>query len=188
VYANSGTGDPIDYDVAISSTANLFFVTTPLAVPGVWRFGVRAYSLVTELEEQNLDAAVTIVLNAGGVDISQQPKAPTSLRAHATAGGAIRVEWSYNTLNPIPVPTGFHVYLGTGTPDYTSPAATVSFTSSVGGSYYVDLPDQTDGVTYAIGVRAYNAAAEEPNTNTVLVTADATGPGAVTSLTSVAVI
>ena len=45
-----------------------------------------------------------------------------------------------------------------------------------------------DGVTYVIGVRAYNATAEEPNTMTVTVTADATGPEPVDSLTAVAAV
>jgi hypothetical protein len=37
-----------------------------------------------------------------------------------------------------------------------------------------------------IGVRAFNAVAEETNTKTVTVTADATGPSAVNSLTATA--
>jgi hypothetical protein len=41
-------------------------------------------------------------------------------------------------------------------------------------------------MTYTIGVRAYNATAEESNSNTVIVTADATGPAAVGALTGTA--
>jgi hypothetical protein len=44
----------------------------------------------------------------------------------------------------------------------------------------------TDGTTYTIGVRAYNATAEEMNTNAVTVTAIATGPAQVDGLVGVA--
>ena len=64
-------------------------------------------------EEQNLDAAVTIILDDSGNDITNRPKPPFAIRSFATAGGSIRVEWAYNTINPRPIPTGFHVYLGT---------------------------------------------------------------------------
>ena len=83
-------------------------------------------------EEKNLDASVTIILDAMGIDISQRPKAPTALRAFAKAGGTIRVEWAYNTINPSPVPTGFHIYRGTGgSPSYASPVATVNFAAAI---------------------------------------------------------
>ena len=71
----------------------------PLALPRTWRFGVRAYDTATMLEEENLDAAVTIILDAAGIDITNRPKAPTALRAFPRAGGTIRVEWAYNTIN-----------------------------------------------------------------------------------------
>jgi hypothetical protein len=189
IYSNSGVGDPIDYTTAIATTATLCWTTAPLAAPGVWRFGVRAYSTVSGLEEENLDAAVTIVLDAAGNDISNQPKAPTALRAIARQGGTIRVEWAYNTVNPSPVPTGFHLYSGTGgTPNYSSIVATVAFTAAIGGGYFSDVTGLTDGTAYTFGVRAYNGTAEETNTLTATTTADATGPAAVVDLTSTAIV
>ena len=142
----------------------------------------------TMLEEENLDCAVTIILDASGIDITNRPKAPTALRALARAGGTIRVEWAYNTINPSPVPTGFHVYKGTGgMPSYGSPAATVSFQAAIAGSFMADLSGLTNGTVYTIGVRAYNSTAEEPNTVTVNCTADSTGPTAVVSLMATAI-
>jgi hypothetical protein len=188
IYGNTGAADPIDYDSPITSTSGLAWTSFPLTYPGVWRFGVRAYYEGTSLEEMNLDAAVTIILDASGNDISTQPKAPDHLKAFAKAGGTIRVEWSYNTINPLPVPSGFHIYIGTtGVPNYGSPEATVSFGSAVAGSFFCDLPSLADGTTYAIGVRAYNAIAEEANTITIFCAADATGPGPVVGLTATAV-
>ena len=145
-----------------------------MPIPGTWKFGVRAYDTVTMLlEEENLDCSIVLILDAAGVDITNRPKPPTALRAFATAAGTIRVEWAYNTINPSPAPTGFHVYIGTGgTPSYVTPAATVSFFSAIGGTYVADLAALTGGIVYTVGVRAYNGIAEEPNTSTVNVTAD----------------
>ena len=41
-----------------------------------------------------------------------------------------------------------------------------------------------NAIAYTIGVRAYNATAEESNTTTVTVIADSVGPSPVTSLTA----
>jgi hypothetical protein len=70
--------------------------------------------------------------------------------------------------------TGYHIYFGTGgTPNYASPVATVLFAAATANTFATNLPGLTDGTTYTIGVRAYIATAEEANTNTVTVTADA---------------
>lgn len=103
----------------------------------------------------------------------------------------MRVEWGYpisGTQARATAPTGFHVYIGTGgAPSYGSPAATVLFTSGIINSFGASLTGLTGGTTYQIGVRAYNAVAEEPNTAFVSVTADSAGPAPVDSLTGTAV-
>lgn len=132
---------------------------------------------------------MTIILDASGNDISQRPKPPTVLWAFPTKGGGIRVEWAYNTLNPSPVVTGFHVYIGVGTPPtYITPAATVLFQSAIAGSFVANLAGLTNGATYQIGVRAYNAVAEEPNVVVVSVVAISIGPTAVIDLTAAAIV
>jgi len=189
IYSNTGIADPINYASAIATTSLLTWTSSALTYPGTWSFGVRAFDPVSGLEEENLDAAVTIILDASGVDISQRPKPPLALRAFPTAGGGIRVEWAYNTINPAPIPTGFHVYQGTGgMPSYGSPAATVSFAAAIAGTFVANLAGLSNGIAYTIGVRAYNATAEEPNTVTVTVTADSAGPSAVVSLTATAIV
>lgn len=140
-------------------------------------------------EEENLDCALTLILSSSGLDVSQQPAPPFGLRAFPTANGGIRVEWAYNTINPKVIPTGFHVYIGTGgTPSYAIPAATVSFATAIAATFVANLTGLSSGTTYTIGVRAYNAVTEEPNTNTVNCTADSTGPSAVVSLTAMAIV
>lgn len=123
VYSNAGNG-PINYSSIVATVFGLTWTSPPLAFPDTWMFGVRAFD--ANGEEQNLDAAVTIILDGAGNDITNRPKPPFALRAFPTAGGAIRVEWSYNTINPQPIPTGFYVYLGTTTPALLIPTSPIS--------------------------------------------------------------
>ena len=70
---------------------------------------------------------------------------------------------------------------------YGTPAATVSFQSAIAGTFVANISGLKNGVTYLVGVRAYNATAEEPNTTTVAVTADSVGPTAVLDLAATGV-
>jgi hypothetical protein len=182
IYANTGAGDPINYLVPIATVYGLTYTTSPLSYPGDWKIAVRAFNVYGE--EKNLDCEVELILDSSGNDITNRPTAPTALRAFATVGGGIRVEWAYPPpLNPAKTPTGFHVYDGIGSVNYISPVATVSWGSGIVNMFVANLSGLTGGTTYQIGVRAYNGTAEEPNTNFVTVTADTTGPGPVDSLT-----
>jgi hypothetical protein len=190
IYANTGAGDPINYAspvATITSPATMTWSSSALTHPGTWSFGVRAFDTVSGLEEQNLDCSVTIALDASGHDITNQPPAPVGLRAFATAGGTIRVEWTSPPTSAAQQPQGFYIYFGTGgTPNYASAAATALFAAATANTFATNLAGLTDGTTYTIGVRAYNATATETNTNTVTATAVSVGPTAVVSLTAVA--
>jgi hypothetical protein len=84
-------------------------------------------------------------------------------------------------------PTGFHVYLGSGgSPDYSNPVATVVAGTALLGQYTTLLKGLKNGITYQVGVRAFNGVAEEKNTFTTSVVAVSIGPGAVVGLTGVA--
>ena len=86
-------------------------------------------------------------------------------------------------------PTGFNVYCTAGDAvSYAAPSAVVAFSTGIRNAFVVNLPGLADGTAYAIGVRAYNATAEEPNTVAVSATADATGPAAVDVLTAAAIV
>ena len=188
VTTSTATGDsgPIDYSTPIATLYGLTWTSSSLAYPDDWKFGVRAFN--SNGEEKNLDAAVEIILDSSGDDITNRPFVPLALRAFALAGGVIRIEWTYAAMNLAKLPTGFHVYIGTGgLPSYGSPVATVSYQSAIAGSFVANLAGLSNGVTYAVGVRSYNASAEELNTTFVLVTADAAGPASVISLTAAAI-
>lgn len=157
-----------------------------LSVPGIWSFGVRAADAYGE--EQNLDCSVTITLDATGRDISNMPAPPVGLRAIPTAGAGLTIIWSYPPTSGPGVPIGFHVYLGTaGAPDYTNAAATVTFGAAILGSWTAGLNGLIDGVTYSIGVRAFNAMGEEQNTATVSTMPDGAGPPPVSGLTATSI-
>jgi Concanavalin A-like lectin/glucanases superfamily len=188
VYANTGAGDPINYVTPVATVNGLTWTSSPLSYAGNWKFAVRAFYYPNGLEEQNLDCEIELILDSGGNDITNRPVAPTGLRALAVAGGNIKIEWSYpNPPIPAQTPTGFHVYSGVGSLSYATPTQTVSYGSSIMNTFTAILSGLTNGTTYMIGVRAFNATAEEPNTATVTCTSDATGPTAVQSLTAVAV-
>jgi hypothetical protein len=186
IYSNSGAGLPINYATPIATVSGTTWTSGPLAFPADWWFAVRAFNSFGE--EQNLDAAVELILNAAGDDITNQPLPPLGLRAFAMAAGAVRVEWGFANVQPARVPTGFHVYIGTGgVPSYITPAATVSYASAIANTFVANLTGLSGGTVYTIGVRAFNASAEETNTTTVNVTADTTGPAPVDSLTATAI-
>ena len=179
-------GDPVDYAAPIGAVMATTWTTLGLAAPGTWAFGVRAAD--GNGEEENLDCAVTIVLDASGNDISARPAPPVGLRAFPLAGGAVRVEW-YSPPVREAAPVGFNVYLGPGaTPDYATPTAVVAYGSGLFNTFVADLSGLTDGAVYSIGVRAFNASGEEANTISVGVTADATGPLPVDLLIATAIV
>ena len=189
VYGNAGSG-PIDHGTLIAtvSGASTTFWTSPgLTAPGAWSFGVRAFN--SNGEELNLDCAVTIMLDASGNDITNKPLPPSGVRAFATPGGGIRVEWYYPLTRGLTTPVGFSVYVGTGaTPNYASPAATVLYSAGFFNMFVANIAGLNDGTTYTIGVRAYNSSGPEENTIAVSVTADAIGPAAVDSLFATAIV
>ncbi len=136
------------------------------------------------LEEQNVDCAVTITLNASRADVTNQPPAPLALSARATAGGGAVLDWVYAPPSAANAPTGFHVYVGVGAPSFGSPVATVPYAGQ--RAFQATLSGLTGGSIYAVAVRAYNAIAEEQNANLATFTAASTAPTSVRNLTATA--
>jgi hypothetical protein len=94
---------------------------------------VRAYDGTNE--EKNADAHVDVILDAARADITRVPFAPKGLVVRnipATGSAAnVRLDWSCPSYDREHLPTGFHVYKGTPTVSYASPAATVTYTLGV---------------------------------------------------------
>jgi hypothetical protein len=184
VYANSEEGDPIKYTspVAVVTSGTSWNTSTLVANASYW-LGVRAFDTVTGLEEENIDCVVEIVLDVNGRDITCRPLPPIGTRALAIAGGSIRVEWFYAGVSRSRVPVGFNLYIGAGTvPVYGVPAKSVAYAGAVNNTFYAIVSGLTDGVTYAIGVRAFNQSGEETNLTVVTATAKTGGPMPVVGL------
>jgi hypothetical protein len=183
IYSNTGSDDLINYTTPLGTAliSDTSWTSTALTAPGTWRFGVHAFNF--DGEEQNLDCSVTIVLDAFGNDISNQPLSPMGIRSFATPNGSIRVEWYYPSTRGPTAPIGFNVYIGIGlTPNYSTPAKKVLYSAGLYNVFVANISGLIDETTYSVGVRAYNWSGEEQNTITVSVTADATGPAAVSFL------
>jgi hypothetical protein len=188
VYANQGLGDAINYAVPVGIATSLSWTSGSLKVPGQYKLGVRAFDSSTNLEEQNVDAAVFLSLDAAGNDVTKVPFPPVGLRAFPKAGGGIRVEWICPIGNPSRQPIGFHVYISLGsTIDYSKPAVTVPWPSGRFNVFTADQAGLRDGAVYSISVRAYSAIGEESNTVAVTVKADGTPPSLVDSLEAFAI-
>ena len=93
VYANQGLGDRHQLCHTCGRCHRPQLDERSLNVPGQYRFGVRAFDSSTGLEEQNIDAAVLLSLDAAGNDVTRVPFPPVGLRAFPKAGGVVRVEW-----------------------------------------------------------------------------------------------
>ena len=159
VYANIESSDPIDYESPVATVSATTWMSGTLTAPGTWRFGVRAFN--RSGEEQNLDCSATIILDAYGNDITNRPAPPTGLRAFATAGGGIRVEWWYPSVNGTKAPTGFHVYTGhVSVPEavssYSSVAVPNQSIPNAGNS--TTVPVVTPDYAYPAATMLYSAA------------------------------
>ena len=183
IYSGNSSGGPIDYTTIVATAGSLSAALAALPLGSTTRLAVRAYDTVSGLEEQNVDAVLTITVGSTGADLTGVPRPPIALSARAAAAGAVRLDWSYPYPGSKNLPVGFHVYRGpTGAVSYASPVATVLY----GGvpNLHTTVTGQTDAVSYDFVVRSYNAAGEEGNTVAVTVVADATAPLNVQSLTA----
>lgn len=179
VYANQGDGGPIDYSTPVATTDGLEWTTQPLAA-GEWRFGVRAFGSVSGLEEENVDAAVLIIVDPSGADITNRPAPPFGLRLRNETGGRVIAEWTHPGGVGAERPTGFNIYTGWPTPDYNAPAMTTT-SRAFHGSFSAVLEGLSDG-NLAVAVRAFNGTAEETNLDFVTVLVDGTPPDPVDDL------
>jgi hypothetical protein len=186
VYANDGAGGPIDYDTVIATTNTLSYVTDTLTGPAVWSFGVRAYDGDTHLEERNVDAVVTVRLDAAGHDITNIPAPVLALTGHAGKAGKAVLSWQYQTSDPAKTPRQFNVYQGTSSVNYTSPVTTVPYRSLL-RVFQATVSGLTGGTTYRFSVRAANTTGEEQSTSTVVVQSETAGPSAVIGVSGSAV-
>jgi hypothetical protein len=187
VYGNVGSGGPVDYSTVLQDSPTTTFAM--ILSPGQWSFGVRAYDSTSGLEEMNTDAVVDVVIGSDLIDHTSVPNAPIGLTTTATVGGGCSVNWAYATTGQPGAPTAFDVWLwpAGGVNWSVPPAATVPANLSRGDisrHYSASLSGLIDGASYAVGVRAVNAAGSDGNTQTVDAIGSSGGPAAVVGLTA----
>lgn len=183
IYGNSGTGGAVDHSTILATVTGTSWESPALALGSRWTFAVRAFDEASGLEESNIDASVSIVIDGSGLDVTDLPGPPQAVTARATSSGIARIDWAY----PAPRsrakrPMGFHLYRGAPTPDFSEVAATVVYRDAP--SFAAAISGLEGGVTYQVAVRAFNSTGEEANPLTASVTAKESGPSAVDDLTS----
>ena len=167
IYSNGGAGGPVDYANPVAITPALAFEAGPVSPSTDTTFAVRAFDPLTGLEESNTDARVRVVIDAGGRDVSGRPDPPFAVTLAASAGGGARVSWAYRPAVSAGVPTGFHVYFGpAGDGPGPTPVATVGYLPGRLG-YSCELPGPLGFATYAVSVRAFNAAGADAGSGVV---------------------
>jgi hypothetical protein len=183
IYANDGLGGPINFTTPVATVTGTSWTTPTLLPNGVYRYCVRTFDTVTGLEDDNADAIVEIRLDASGYDVSGVPSPAFAISARATASGGAQVSWAWLPRPNEANPTGFRVWLTAGvTVNYAAaPTATVAFVAGR-RAYGAALTGLVAGTTYSIGVRAYNAAGDEPNTERAELVGLASPPGTVSGL------
>jgi hypothetical protein len=184
IYGNGGGGGPIDYTTPLATTATLTWTSGVLPADSGWKFAVRAFDTTSGLEETNVDAVAAIDLNAVQRDVTNLPFPPEHLTVDPVAGGAV-VHWSYPFTAAANRPNAFFVYIGSPVPDYGGDLSTVLYNRGI-VLYRSVITGLTPGVTYQVGVRAYNYVGEEQNTTVASVTIPASAPANVDSLAGTA--
>lgn len=158
IYSNDGQGGDVEYATPIATSAAPTYGVGPLAAPSDTTFAVRAFDVISGIEEANTDARVRIIIDAAGNDVTARPNAVRGLSAAATAGGNCLVTWSYAASGQGGPPARFDVYQGaSGLPQPPAPAASVGYLPGQAG-YSCSLSGLPAGPTATITVEAVGPA------------------------------
>ena len=147
-----------------------------------------------------------VVIDANGDMLGDVPNTPDPVSVEQLAGGKLRVRWRYPQIGQDVEPTGFKVYMDSGSGfDFDTPAATIAYRpwlagefssegmgglnesvaimQGVSGEFFWTSGELVDGQLYKFCVRAYRSGeGETQNTDYVSAYADATGPDAAANL------
>lgn len=185
IYQNDGLGGPVDRSTPVATVSGLTWTTAALAAPGEYEWIVLAEDTVSGLESLDAEARASLILDATGADITGRPAPALGVSTLALAGGEAEVTWSYpEGWSALPIPTGFRVWITAGAVVNfaAAPSATVAF-GAPGGHYRAVVTGLVGGAAYAVGVRAYNAAADDGNADSHGVIGKTAGPDAPDELT-----
>lgn len=125
-----------------------------------------------------------VLIDPAGDMIGNAPNPPVDLTLEGLSNGRFRLRWHYTKSEEEITPTGFNIYMDSGTGfDFNTPEDTVSYGFGGTGEFEWTSDPLTDGQVYRFCVRSYKTGAgETQNTNYVSGIADAIGPDAITGL------
>ena len=174
----------IDYDsiqaVMSLTDSQISIINQALPANTIWHY-IRRQVSGCGLESDDSPACVVIIDSDGNM-AGNTP--PFDLTITKLSNGRFKLQWRYIRSRTEIEPTGFKIYVDSGSGfDFNSPADTVSYTSGVGGEFeWISDPLINDKL-YRFCVRSYRTGAgESQNTNFVAAIADAVGPDAITNL------
>jgi len=148
----------------------------------IWHY-IRRQVSDCGLESGNSDPCV-VVIDSNGDMVGDTPNPPMLLTIEKLAGAKFRLRWRYTRISEEIAPTGFHIYMDSGSGfNFSSPDATVNYGLGGRGEFSWTSGALTHGQQYRFCVRSYHeGAGESQNTNYVAAVADSQGPDAITGL------
>jgi len=148
----------------------------------IWQYNRRQTS-GCGLESEDSPACI-IVIDSNGDMIGSTPNAPVSLTIEKLSGGRLKLRWRYIRLAEEIAPTGFNIYMDSGSGfNFSSPDATVQYGSGGFGEFDWTSDPLVHGQLYRFVVRSYRTGVgESQNTDHVAAAADSVGPDAITDL------
>lgn len=182
IFSNNGFGGSIDYSSPIAEISGLEWTSDALPAGSSFRFGVRSYDPANGLEDENLDAAVTLIINSEGRDATRIPRSPLGLRVLDQGGGSVRLEWTIVDASAPNRATHFHVYIAQdAVTDFSSPIV-VPLSALRGDVVATEVHDLPEGRRHVAIVRAVNSYGDDGNMHSIHFTADRTPPASVDGL------
>lgn len=165
IYKGDSAGGPIDYATPIGDVAGTSYSYANLPLNSTTRFGIRNYDDISWLEEANVDATVTVVVDGQGQDASDVPGQPTAVVASASGAASVVVAWQYYPITGRSDPTLFNVYMTQGPEvDWTAPPVASVAMREWARDFRATLDGIQSGLEYAFGVRSVRGAATDGNT------------------------
>ena len=181
-----GQDGDIDFDNAVATMdltdTEVQIAAQDLPANTIWHY-VRRQLSECALESDPSDPCI-VQIGAAGDMILNTPNAPGSLAVEQVAGAKLTVRWRYSELSQEIVPTGFRIYIDSGSGfDFDTPDATVAFAQGGGPEFSWTSSALNDGQTYKFCIRAYKTdAGESQNTAFVSATADSSGPSGLSGI------
>ena len=150
----------------------------------IWHYIRRQMDDECGLESDDSPACI-VVIDSNGDMIGSTPNPPISLTIERLSNGRFRLRWRYTKLSEQVAPTGFKIYMDSGSGfNFSSPDATIAYgIGGINNEFSWISGALTHGQIYRFCVRSYRTGeGESQNTDYVATDADSEGPAAITDL------